>query len=51
MTNGLKSCVRLRKVTMPVSNAFFGKSWSTNLDKKLDLGGNVIFCQLEINYF
>jgi len=43
MTNCSKRCGRLRKVTVPISIAFIGTSWSTNLNKNLDLEENVIF--------
>jgi len=41
MTNGSKRCGRLRKVTMPTSIAFIGKTLPTNLNKNLGLEENV----------
>ena len=43
MTNSSKRCERLRMVTVPISIAFIGTPWSTNLNKNLGLEENVIF--------
>jgi len=45
LTNYSKRCGRLRKVTLPISNAFIGKPWPTNLNnyEYLSIEENVIF--------